>query len=476
MARISRTWQKAGSLPGQYQKLTITFVKRDGDDVTVKIDFYAKSLGYDYYNYSSRHNDCKIYCLDKTIDSWSYQAYGTKASSSHSKTVTVHNVKNADNDLVFYYSNSRAWPGHSNSWDPRSTGVVSKTKVGELTIPKNKKEDIEFYEVINDNNKTKYKCYHDNKFTIPKDLIPKNHFFNFTGWRRKEYDFDYLYANNGSGGFIVDYFDKSKLPQYNAKYNPGEKIVVENDLEFYACWYPKSCKYAFFDTDNNKISELVHQCGTYTRIPDLDILQSDPGYVFNGWKCGYNTYSAGNKCAEWPNINSNTVNFYAQVAPANNEVIFNMPGGAVHYNYETNAEFDMYTPLEDCGVSNPTISIKPGYRLVGWCTCIPSQLSSYDSVDSTGHAFPGQAFTGLQGKSNYYVGDTFIIYPISGNVIFEYSYFKNNTLILYPYYEYYTTSYVYVDGQWKLAMPYVYTQDGWKMALSYVYTEDGWKL
>ena len=62
MARISRTWQKAGSLPGQYQKLTITFVKRDGDDVTVKIDFYAKSLGYDYYNYSSRHNDCKIYC------------------------------------------------------------------------------------------------------------------------------------------------------------------------------------------------------------------------------------------------------------------------------------------------------------------------------------------------------------------------------------------------------------------------------
>jgi hypothetical protein len=139
-------------------------------------------------------------------------------------------------------------------------------------------------------------------------------------------------------------------------------------------------------------------------------------------------------------------------------------------------------------------TIRPGYKLVGWSTKPPADLAkTVAGFPKTGIALPGQGYniSGLTKvttveDNTYYSGNGFRIYPVAGAVKFDYSdftalnpkdaSFDGNQLKLYPYYEYYATSYVYIDGEWKLAMPYIYTDDGWKMALSYVYTESGWKL
>ena len=34
---------------------------------------------------------------------------------------------------------------------------------------------------------------------------------------------------------------------------------------------------------------------------------------------------------------------------------------------------------------------------------------------------------------------------------------------------------IYIDSEWKEAIPYIYTESGWKETIPYIYTESGWK-
>lgn len=466
MAKISKSWSCAGSLPGQRQKLTIEFVSRDADVVKIKWKLSVHSLGYDYYNYNSRHNKATIYCgKDTKRDSWSYQAYGSYASRSHTETFTITGVGNATDELKFYYSNVRCWPGHSNSWDPRSTGVVSKTKVGELSIPTNKQYIINFVDTVN--NKTySYKCYYKDDFTVP-NINPSSNYYTYHGWS----------TTNGASSASI--------------YNGGKIKSVKSNLTYYSVVKPRVCDYNFYDKNKKLITTIKHTYGTSTTVPNLDTYKVQsaypykiPGYTFSGWTSGDNFYKPSTKCSKWVGAGSD-VNFYPNYVAQTNKIIFALNPEKV-YKYKTDAKFEMGQPL----TGTSAIAVNPGYKLVGWCTKAPSVLAnSVNGFPEKGIALPGQGYniTGLNKTGTYYTGNGYRIYPISGQVVFNYADFKaisppeaaydGNQLKLYPYYEYYTTSYVYVDGKWRLAMPYIYTENGWKMALSYVYAPDNkWKL
>lgn len=490
MAKITKTFKKAGSLPGQYQKISITFVSRNGSDVKVNWDFYAKSLGWDTYVYSVRHNRFKILCGGATEVSRSYQAHGNCATYSASGTFTVSNVKNADDDLVFYYLNERIWATKTNSWDPRSTGVVEKTKIGTLSIPANNQHSVDFDELVNDKIHS-YKWYHDSTHEIP-NLKPTNSHFDFKGWTLTDYAKGYKSQEEKIPNNII----KSGQVDVTA----GKSVKITKNLDYYAVWRPKTCSYKFYDYNRKLIDELTisHTWNTETKLPNLDKANNgkykQPGYDFKGWvvektkadgsilKLHYNlTETKFNTCNVWPSSGSNVVKFYASDTANSNNVIFHFPKTQIRLDYTTDEKFSMERAISEYDSKATTYSINPGYNLVGWSTVSP------DIVDGLGIAMPGDAFNTNKVKpiSNYYTSSkgNYRIYPYKGKVVFDYKDFNMKKTIpelhLYPYYEYYTTAYVYTSsGEWKLAMPYVYTSSGtWEPALSYIYTSSNeWKL
>lgn len=484
MAKISKIWNKAGSLPGQYQKLTLQYVDREKDNVKVHWTLYVSSLGYDYYNYDTRHNKFNIYCLGKVQASGTYQLYGQGASKTFSGDFTVNGVSGSDDDLTFQYENIRVWNKKTNSYDPRSTGVVNKTSVGTLTIPKAKFHDVDFDLVVSPNI-YHYGCYHDDTFTIPK-LSPTTHYFNFIGWTLENY------MEGKKKDRLIDALKSAKV-----QYTSGKKIKVSKNIDFYAVWRPKSCTYKFYGYDGKLIDSVQHEFGSQTKLPNLD---SDTykngkykvaGYTFRGWQCRrtngvkkfYSVDSLEFKtCDEFTLTTSNSgiVSFYAKNNADENTVVFHFPNNTLYnFDYETNDKFNMEVGLDKYCTDNrlpantieeKSIKINVGYKLVGWSTIFMKEPAK-----------PNEAYKKFAAKDNYYVGnrnktETYRVYPISGDVVLEYQDFDKKTLHLYPYYEYYTTIYVYVQNEWKLAMPYVYTQDGWKPSLPYCYTQDGWKI
>lgn len=476
MAKITKIWKHAGYLPGQYQKLTITFVSRDADAIKVKYKLYVKSLGTDNYDYGTRHNKFTIYFPSDTArKSRTYQAKGTHTSLSKSGEFTISGVGNNVGSLDFYYKNARIWVRHTNYSDPRSTGVVKKTKVGSLSVPKNTEYSITFDEVMNDKTYNYYR-YAGDGFTVP-NIAPKNHYFTFKGW--------------SSINYAANYDDPEDMPiniveRINPTLFSGSKITVNSNVDYYAVWRPKYCTYKFYDYNKILINSLSisHKWGTSSLLPNLTTVLNGkykvPGYDFMGWKSNISSKVYPPLfCDLWPPESSSatSINFYPQKKAQKNTVKFYLPSGVKSYTYYTDSSFNMSSPLTDTGKNN--ITLNPGYKLIGWMTIPPYKPPiTISGLPPSGIALPGEGYKlkGLKATNNYYSGDGYRIYPISGNVVFNYSNFKNNVLQLYPYYEYYTTSYVYINGQWKLAMPYIYKDNTWKMALSYVYSNNTWKL
>ena len=492
MAKITKTWKKAGYLPGQYQKVSIEFISRNGDDVKVKWDFYAKSLGWDTYTYNVRHNTFHIYYGNTKKVTQSYQASGNCGTKSFSGNFTISGIKNKDDDLVFYYDNDRVWATHTNAWDPRSTGVVDKTKIGTLTIPQNNQHTVDFDELINDNVHT-YKVYHDNKWSIPK-LNPESRYFTFKGWTTE----DYAKGHKSEGVHIPN----SILAKAKVDVTAGKSITVSKNLDYYAVWKPKTCKYKFYDYNRKLISDLTieHTWNTETKLPNLDKVSNgkykQAGYTFYGWRrerttstgtVQKHTYAPEDtdfaKCTEWPLKTQSTleVTFYAKNTAKDNDVIFHFPDQDLTFGYNTDEKFSLDKALSTYGKS--TYEIKPGYNLIGWTNITPE-------TSGLGVAMPNKAFSNLKvikGTNDcvdHYADKNgkYTVYLYKGKVVFDYKDFKirksaNPVLNLYPYYEYYTTAYVYTSSGWKLAMPYVYTSDGWKAALSHIYTNNTeWEL
>lgn len=470
MGSISKSWSDAGSRPGQRQKITITYESRDAGNVKVSYKFSAHSNGTDNYDFNTRHNRFTIYCpKDDSQVSKSYQAQGYCASRSFSGTFTVTGVGDATTELDFYYRNKRVWVKHTDAYEPRSTGVVSKTKIGSLSIPENTKYNIKFVDTRDGGKTYTYTCYRKRDFTVPKISLSSD-YYTFQGWAATKGSTTVAYT---AGGVIKD---------------------VTQSLTYYSIWKPRTCNYNFYDKNKKLITTLKHTVGKPTQVVNLNTYKDGKykirGYNFTGWTSNGYTYGPTSTSSIWIGTGSD-VNFYPTYEAQTNKLIFVYSPQAI-FKYKTDATFRMGKALIE--LDKTRFTIKPGYKLVGWSTKPPADLAkTVAGFSSTGVALPGQGYkiSGLTKvttieDNTYYSGSGFRIYPVEGPVKFDYSdfttlnpkdaSFDGNQLKLYPYYEYYATSYVYIDGEWKLAMPYIYTDDGWKMALSYVYTESGWKL
>lgn len=468
MSSIKKHWDDAGYRPGQRQDLEITFVSRKGNKVKIKWELKVRSNGTDMYHYNTRHNKASIYSpKDNKRSSETYQARGTndKTTVSDSFTMTVEN----DTDKIdFWYKNKRVWVKHTDAYEPRSTGVVDKTKVGTLSIPKNVKHTIKFVGVVNKYEK-EYSVYDENSFTIPK-LSPTSSYYDFKGWTTKKY-------SNTLKNIKAAKVDTST----------GHKIdSVEKSITYYAVWRPKTIYYYFWDKGSkspNPSYKIKHTYGTPTSMPNGDTHLKGKykvdGYSFKHWLLLPDKkvkYKANSDCSEWVKGSSNHVSFspYREADANRIEFIFNNPNGDKRIftgdeAYYTDSKFNMSKALTNSNGEQkftPTTAW-PGYNLVGWST------TPLDIEDPGKSSSSGKHTSASSNDTN----KSFTIYPVSGIIDkFDYSYFKDHKLTLYAYYEYYTTTYVYTQDGWKLAMPYVYTKDGWKMAMAYVYTKDGWKI
>lgn len=145
--------KSTGTDPGQNQRLSVSFKKRNSNTVTVHIAFSARSLGADSYTKSQRWNKATVFIKRKNSKgkmktvkkhSWTYQCGpGSNKVKSHSKDFTFK--ANSDEDYIFvYYKNERL--GTTNPWyGPKTTGVVKSTKLGKLNIVSAKRIAIHMY-------------------------------------------------------------------------------------------------------------------------------------------------------------------------------------------------------------------------------------------------------------------------------------------------------------------------------------------
>ena len=81
---------------------------------------------------------------------------------------------------------------------------------------------------------------------------------------------------------------------------------------------------------------------------------------------------------------------------------------------------------------------------------------------------------GVYGKDWYNYVSYHPYYDVGGE---PRKYFINSSIILYPILKYKTSMYVYINGQWKLAMPYMYNDNGnsWKESYGDIYSGNKWK-
>lgn len=495
-AKITKTWDKAGYLPGQKQKLTIEFKSRSGNTVYVNYTLDVKSLGNDRYYYSERHNEFHIFQPKSSIRvTRTYQLRGYPKNGTYTGSFNITNVGNTVTSLDFYYENKRIWVKHTNPGDPRSTGVVKKTHIGSLPIPANTLHSVTFKDIIN-NKEYKYSCYHDNNFTIP-NLDLSSDKYTFEGWTTVDY-------TQGMTGYDIP---NVTIEGIEPTIKTNNTVKITSNITYYSVWKPKICSYNFYWYDNSKILfQWPHKWGTFTTLPDLDkeikykdnnsaIVKSSfpyPGYNFSGWRAFSPTglyYSPNSSCNEW---NETGVDFYPEKTAKLNKIRFkikdkNLPNNELLFDYYTDDNFEMRSPLDELNTSE--IFIKPGYKLIGWITISPKVLqdrTKYKDIldNKEGIAFPncGYNLYNLSFNGKYYENGELRVYPTNGKIVFNYDDFIEDDefpypyLNLYPYYEYYTTIYIYDNNEWKLAMPYIYDGDKWDMALSYIYDSNKWKL
>lgn len=466
---VSWSDSKAGYDPGQKQSLKVTFKSRDEGKVVVHYEFHAKSLGYDSFTYSERHNKVTIWVGGKS-KSFTYQAHGSSASRSESGNITITGVKNDVTSLTVQYRNQRIWVNApSDAWSPRSTGVHSKSTIGHLTIPEAAKYDITYNGGYKNGSLSDLPSNKKNVYSGTTCKVSSN--------KVKDNNNHYVFRN----GYTTSLKGNVNVQQPDSKYNIGDEFKLTKDLTLYACWTPQTYTYNFYSSyADGKYGTKWPLSSTYTYtkaaaiLPNLNNYTDNnttkneyykEGYNFIGWDSakGQILVSNGLSCT----FDANT-NFYPIWKPITTNIRFNFgfikPNTQEQYietvSYKYDDLFDFRTLYKD---TSPTL-VRPGYKLMGWTTDKSKANIIYNPFQSEGVLYK------LDTRD-------YIKIPSSMNN----RAFENNGLDLYAIWEYYTTAYVYTDNEWKLALPYVYTDNEWKIALAYTYTDinsdnPSWKL
>ncbi|MBQ6631280.1 MAG: hypothetical protein IJH55_04005, partial [Romboutsia sp.] len=321
---ISWSTSKAGYDPGQSQSLKITFDSRDVGKVKISYVFKAHSLGQDDYVYSQRRNVVTISAGNNST-TFKYQLHGNKASTTKTGSFYVNNVANGIKSLDVYYKNDRVGTNTPN-YGPKSTGKVSKTKIGSLPISDNTKYSINYYSgyrdgVVSNLPESKTDVYKGTTYkisnSVPIDV--KNH-----------YVFNLGYTTT---------FD-SEINIVDPTHRLDSTQTLTSNVSYYACWSPQSYVYRFFTSNNFNKSytdplnggDLVRSY-TYNQndsvyLPNLNDYSNNNstvneyykvGYKFNGWNSIRGNISLNDLRCSF----DSDVNFYPDWSPINSKIIFN---------------------------------------------------------------------------------------------------------------------------------------------------------
>lgn len=457
---------KAGYDPGQKQELSVSFSSREIGKVTVSYKFYAKSLGRDDFVYNERHNKVTIW-VGGTSKSFTYQLHGNKASTTKTGSFSITGVANGTTSLKVEYKNDRIWVNKPQaSWSPRSTGVVSKKKIGDLTISDNVKCSITYNQAYKNgsikNLPSNVTYYKGTSYKIPKNILTDN---------SNHYIFNKGYTTSNSLNINTS--------------NPTKSLdsaqTLTGNVTYYACWTPQTYTYTFFNNSKYEYQYTeLNKNYTYTKaaidLPNLHTLTKNNsdisskyykvGYEFGGWDSQNGNIDVSNlKCS----FDKDT-KFYPRWNAIESKIIFDYNFDSytreVPYTYDTDLNFSVALKNQSDEAKSNTM-LRPGYKLVGWTYSKSISDIIYEPFKSPDVPFKFDVTT----KVTY------------ANSSFTNQDFKNFGLTLYAVWEYYTTVYVYNEGVWKLALPYVYIGNNtWNIALIYGYINinpeqnPSWKL
>ena len=122
----------------------------------------------------------------------------------------------------------------------------------------------------------------------------------------------------------------------------------------------------------------------------------------------------------------------------------------------------------------------PGYKLLGWSDQkLPVRNpgeAALPIVDN--HAYLDKNTYAGWINPHIYVGpDSYTkTNPFKINSTENRKHVIGQDITLYPVLEYSTSTYVYQNNKWNLAMPYIYDGTNWNMALGNIYINNTWKL
>lgn len=478
---VSRTWSKAGTLPGQRIEVTVSFVKRVENKVTFSYSVKAKSLGNDQFRYNERHNKLTIKVGDaKAV--LKYQLIGTGTvitdnntrSDDKPKGTIVAEVSNTTTSLDVTVKNERIWVDAPNdAWNPRTTGVIDPAeKVGTITFPARAKKTLTFN-----------KGYNVSSSTTPGTSISNVH-DDITKYEGESVTVGKCYAKDNSNCYIPagGYSTSNEYPINLYSSSRTDMLAtprtfdLSKDLTYYVVWKPNTFIYKFNYTGVDDKKYIYSR--TKPSAPSIDIDNGKKGHELQYWYTsgGSKTYKPGNKISEtrkttetinfypnWKAISSNIkLDFNCSISEISdgfkNNVLKNNIIRSIPYTYGETFNFNSTTLFSS--PSYTATDIRPGYKLVGW---------TYGKYSTP--YLPGTA------KPTYTLGDSTqtIVRSKDSN-----SSFKKDGLTLYAVWEYYSSVYVYTsehatekqpsDG-WKVVVPYIYSNGSWHICNTYVYTD-----
>lgn len=465
----------AGYEPVQHVTLTLEISDRVYDTVTVHYKYHASIGGssYDLYGHH-RWNTVHLYAKSEGTSgetSFRYYALG-QGPASVTKTGSFK-ISGLSNSATSVSIGAYATRNGNYGTDGYTTGRYGKREVGSPSCSPNVSYTIKFNanggtQSTCPDKKTIYYAPSGTNITIPtkKPKYPNGY-----------YDF--------AGGWSTSSGLSNKV-----NYKSGKKYLINKNDTLYAVWKAHQYNYKFWN-DGTLISTKSHKYGTNTTLekePRKDghtfgILADDAWRKgptgHNGWLCDADGLRY--KAEASVNINKQNsspgkatdVNFTAQWTRNKYRLIFNANGGTVD------------TPSKDVLYNDPLgqlpVPVRPGYQFLGWSRVPMLTRKDQERLYANSDANLVCTYDYKTRQTSTY-SDVLMPDPLLPATQDMWTVDYNYDIVLYAYWDYLTTFYVYTEGetlgtgQWHLAIPYVYADDKWQMMVGYCNVENQWKL
>ena len=194
---------------------------------------------------------------------------------------------------------------------------------------------------------------------------------------------------------------------------PGTAITVKADITLYATW------------KDGTLQKGTIQLGSKTRS----------NTTATGYTVSFDT-QGGSSVGDLTSTKTTKYTFQGWMTSAS--------GTEIEYDSTTSYSFTQDTTLyakwsstvTNGSLNLPAAPLKTGYNLLGWGT----------SAQATTYKQPGDSITPTKNMTYY------AIWKAAGNIR------------------------IYVDGEYKVALPYIYTGNEWKLVIPYIKSSTDWKI